>query len=108
MGYQRLRGILFIWGLICLLSPFAAMIHYPDMKHSTPQALNHIETSINEQAVFDEETKNKLNLAINRLQANDSGLKLHSNWSYNLLTAISLISSLISFYIVCKLKVLMR
>ena len=84
--------------VVCLLSPIAAYMHYPLMKVSTPQAVDHIKRIISTQSELGTEKLKQLDFSFNSILGNDKGLKKHSSWSYKLLSDVSLLSALISFY----------
>lgn len=108
MEGRALRRILIVWGIVCLLSPIAAFMHYPIMKVSTPQAVRNIEQIISKSSEISSETSNQLKFALNWILGNDKGLKRHSSWSYKLLSVISILSALISFYVAYSLRNLTR
>jgi len=104
MKNQTLCRILVVWGMVCLLSPLAALIHYPDISISIAKSVDTVEQVINEETVLNNETLNNAAKALQRIVANHQAMKKHSGWSFKLLSAVSILSAFISFYIVFRLK----
>ncbi|WP_448549370.1 hypothetical protein [Thalassotalea fusca] len=104
MKNLELRRILIVWGIVCLLSPLAALLHFPQMKTSTPQSVDVVEQLITENLAVDREASTQLAHAFNGIIANHKAMNKHSDWSYKLLSAVSILSACISFYLVFRLR----
>ena len=98
------KYIVILWGAVCLIGPFAALLHDPDVEITTPAAIKLIELQVLDNLELNPKEKKELSYAINWVKLNDQNLKKSNRWIYWLLSTICIVSVVVSFYILSMLK----